>query len=796
MPIEKNLPDDETEIEIEMPEASNEAPEGDIEVILEPDGGVTVEMGEDEHEEVPFDANLADVIDESELGHISSELMALLDADKASRGDWEKQYSKGLELLGFSYEERTKPFKGACGTSHPMLTEAIIQFQAQAFKELMPAEGPVKTQVLGKETREKLSKAERIKEYMNYELTCGMPDYTPEFDQLLFFTGYGGSAFKKVYEDPQTQKMVSKLVLPDDLFIPYNGSSIMSKCPRITHRIPMDANEYRKLVAVGFYKDIDIQPVVASTPGDVIQDSVNKLTGIVPSGEPEEIFLLEFHVDLDIPGFEDKDENGEPTGIKLPYIVTIEESNNRVVGVRRNWKQKEGYKCRKEYFVHYVLVEGPGAYGLGFVHLIGGLTRTATSAMRQLIDSGTLANLPAGFKAKGARIANDDVPLQPGEWRDIDAGGADLQTSMLPLPYKEPSQTLFTLLGFCVEAGKRLASIADMQVGDGNQQAAVGTTIALLEKGSNIMSAIHKRMHYAQRLEFKLLAEGFGESLPEEYPYDVPGASRKIKRSDFDGSVDVVPVADPNIFSTAQRITLAQTQLQIAQSAPQMHNLYEAYRRVYEALGTKNIDTILTPQNPDKPKDPASENADVLDGVKLKAFPGQQHDAHIAAHLMQGISPLLQANPLAAVELQKHILEHVRIKAEEDTEAEIFRMYGVDPQGMVSDIQREAMIATKVATYMQEVRKVQEGLLGDQSDPIVALKQQELAQSAQRDQAKSQLENQRLAMDAADKQKQDQIDMNKIQSNEKIAAERSRIAQEKLNLAMMQGANNATQIRK
>jgi len=796
MPIEKNRPEDDVEIEIEMPEASNEAPESDIEVILEPDGGVTVEMGEDEHEEVPFDANLADVIDDSELGYIASELVTLLDADKASRGDWEKQYSKGLELLGFSYEERTKPFKGACGTSHPMLTEAIIQFQAQAFKELMPAEGPVKTQVLGKETREKLSKAERIKEYMNYELTCGMPDYTPEFDQSLFFAGYGGSVFKKVYQDPQTGKMVSKLVLPDDLFIPYNGSSIMSKCPRITHRIPMDANEYRKLAAVGFYRDINVQPTTNSSPGDVIQDSIDKLTGIVPAGEPEEIFLLEFHVDLDIPGFEDKDEKGEPTGIKLPYIVTIEESNNRVVGVRRNWKEKDGVKCRKEYFVHYVLVEGPGAYGLGFVHLIGGLTRTATSAMRQLIDSGTLANLPAGFKAKGARIANDDVPLQPGEWRDIDAGGADLQSSMLPLPYKEPSQTLFTLLGFCVEAGKRLASIADMQVGDGNQQAAVGTTIALLEKGSNIMSAIHKRMHYAQRLEFKLLAEGFGESLPEEYPYDVPGASRKIKRSDFDGSVDVVPVADPNIFSTAQRITLAQTQLQIAQSAPQMHNLYEAYRRVYEALGTKNIDTILTPQNPDKPKDPATENADVLDGVKLKAFPGQQHDAHIAAHLMQGISPLLQANPLAAVELQKHILEHVKIKAEEDTEAELFRQYGVDPQGMVSDIQKEALVAMKVATYMQEVRKVQEGLIGDQSDPIVKLKEQELAQSAQRDQGKQALEQQRLQMDAMDKQKQDQIDMNKIQSNEKIAAERSRIAQEKLNLAMIQGANNAAQIRK
>jgi hypothetical protein len=788
MPIDKNRYEDEEEIDIELPEIEIKAPEGDIEIILEEDGGATVELGEDEDEEVPFDANLAEVVDPSELGAISSELLALFDADKASRGDWEKQYSKGLELLGFSYEERTKPFKGACGTSHPMLTEAIIQFQAQAFKELLPAEGPVKTQVIGKETRDKLAKAERVKEFMNYQLTCEMQEYTPEFDQLLFYTGYGGSAFKKVYEDPQTKKMVSKLVLADDLFIPYNGSSVMSKCPRITHRIPMDVNEYKKLVACGFYRDVNVQPSQGSA-GDVIQDSINKITGIVPSGEPEELFLLEFNVEWDLRGFEDKDEDGEETGIKLPYVITIEEYSNQVVGIRRNWKQKDGVKCRKEWFVHYPLIEGPGAYGLGFVHLIGGLTKSATSAMRQLIDAGTLANLPAGFKAKGARIANDDVPLQPGEWRDIDVGGAELQSSMLPLPYKEPSQTLFTLMGFCVEAGKRLASIADMQVGDGNQNAAVGTTIALLEKGATIMSAIHKRMHYAQRLEFKLLAEGFGESLPEEYPYDVPGASRKIKRSDFDGSVDVQPVADPNIFSSAQRITLAQTQLQIAQSAPQMHNLYEAYRRVYEALGTKNIDMILTPQNPDKPKDPASENADVLDGVALKAFAGQQHDAHIMSHIMQGMSPILQSNPMAAVQLQKHVLEHIKIKAEEDTEAEIFKTYGTDPEGLVSELQREAMVALKVVENLKEVRKVQDELTGDQSDPLIKLKEQEIAQNAKRDEARTQLEAQRLQLDQADKAKQDQIDMQKIQSNEKIANERLMAAMQK------QGAQNATQIR-
>ena len=790
MAIENNRPYEEEEIEIEMPEPTLRAPESDIEVILDEDGGATVELGEEEDEEVPFDANLADVIDESELGHISSELLALFDADKASRGDWEKQYADGLKLLGFTYEERSKPFKGSCGTSHPLLAEAVVQFQAQAFKELMPSEGPVKTQVLGKETREKIAKAERVKEFMNYELTCEMEEYTPEFDQQLWWTAYGGSTFKKVYKDPTLNRMVSKLCLPENIFIPYNGSSIVSKCERLTHRIPMSENMFKKLAAQGFYRDVNVQTLTPPSIGNEIKDETDRLMGVQAGSESEELFLLEFHVDWDIPGFEDKNEDGEETGIKLPYVITIDEASGRVVSVRRNWEEKNERKVRKEYFVHYVFVEGPGAYGLGYVHLIGGLTKSATSALRQLIDAGTLSNLPAGFKAKGARIMNDDVPLQPGEWRDIDVGGADITSSMLPLPYKEPSQTLYALLGFCVEAGQRMASIADMQVGDGNQQAAVGTTIALLEKGSNIMSAVHKRMHYAQKLEFKLLAQGFGNTLPEEYPYDVVGASRKIKRSDFDGSVDVQPVADPNIFSSAQRITLAQTQLQVAQSAPQMHNMYEAYRRVYESLGTKNIDAILMPQNPDKPKDPATENGEVLDGVQLRAFAGQQHDAHIKAHLMQGLSPITQSVPGAPVALQKHIYEHVRLKAEEDTEAELFKQYGVDPGSLVSDLQREGMVALKVAQYLEDVKKQQQEMSGNQEDPLVELKKQELQQSAQRDNQKSQIEQQRLQMEQADKAEQDKIDRERIQSAQDIAQLRSNTT-----LMKTQGGLNAPQNR-
>jgi hypothetical protein len=434
-----------------------------------------------------------------------------------------------------------------------------------------------------------------------------------------------------------------------------------------------------------------------------------------------------------------------------------------VVGIRRNWRENDALKQRRNYFVHYVLVEGPGAYGLGFVHLIGGLSKGATSALRQLIDAGTLANLPAGFKAKGARIADDSDPIQPGEWRDIDVGGAEISASLLPLPYKEPSQVLFGLLGFLVDAGKRLSSTADMQVGDGNQYAQVGTTLALLERGSMVMSSIHKRMHYAQTLEFRLLFEGFGTFLPDEYPYEVPGASRRVKRSDFNNMVSVLPVADPNIFSTAQRIQLAQMQLQLAQSAPNMHNMYEAYYRVYAALNVRDIDGILLPQNTQMPRDPATENADVLNNMQLKAFAGQQHDAHIITHLMMGLSPILQSNPMSAMMLQRHILDHVRIKAEEDVEADLFKAYGTDPDRMVSQIQKEGMVALRIAQYMKDVRDLQDQLTGGGGeDPIVALKQQELQQRAQADQADNQIDQQRLALDQQRLQQRGQIDQQRL----------------------------------
>jgi hypothetical protein len=741
------------------------APESDIEIIIEEDGGATVEMGEKDAEEVDFYANLADVIDPDELVSVGLDVSALFEADKGSRSEWESMYAKGLDLLGFRMEERTKPFRGASGATHPMLTEAIIQFQAQAFKELMPAGGPVRSQIMGKETVEKFQQAGRVQDFMNYQLTTVMEEYTPEFDQQLFYTGYGGSTFKKVYYDYQLGRMVSKLCLADDVYIPYNGSSVVSQCPRLTHRIAMDSNEYKKRALAGEYLDVVADTYATPSDPSQIQAAVDKITGIQPTTDVGEVFLLEQLVDLDLPGFEDRDEKGEPTGIKLPYVVTLIEDSLKVVGIRRNWREEDEKRLRRNYYVHYVLVEGPGAYGLGFVHLIGGLAKGATSALRQLNDAGTLANLPAGFKAKGARIADDSNPIQPGEWRDIDAGGAELSASLMPLPYKEPSQTLFALLGFLVDAGKRLSSTADMQIGDGNQYAQVGTTLALLERGSMVMSSIHKRLHYAQTLEFRLLFEGFGEYMPDEYPYEVPGASRRIKKADFNTMVSVQPVADPNIFSSAQRIQIAQMQLQLAQSAPNMHNMYEAYYRMYAALNIRDIDGVLLPQNTNSPRDPASENSDVLNGMKLKAFAGQQHDAHIANHLMMGLSPILQANPISAAELQKHILDHVRLKAEEDVEAELFKAYGTDPDRMVSAIQKEGMVAIKIAVYMQEVRKMQEEMAGGEEgpDPLIKLKETEIQQRAQNDQAKIALDQKRLALDEQKQQESMQLNRQKLQ---------------------------------
>ena len=763
-------------IEVEMTEALIPMDEEDVEIVMDDDGGATINMGPEEEEyESKHTENLAERLDEDKLDRIGQDILLLLDGDLASREEWSNTYAKGMKLLGFQYEEKTQPFRGASGAHVPLLAEAIIQFSAQAMKELMPAGGPVRTQVVGKSNRNREMQAERVQEFMNYQITTVMKEYTPDYDQMLWYVGYGGSAFKKVYFDRAKMRCVSPFIAPDNFVMPYNGSSNPWENERSLQIVPMSANALKTNQVSGFYRDVELSATAGGT--SEIEDAEDKVSGTSPNELDEEFTLIEAHMLCDVPGYEHKD------GLKLPYIITVDKDSGKVLSIYRNWNEEDDTYTPAHYYVHYMFLPGPGSMGYGLVHLLGNLNRASTAALQQLIDAGTFSNLPAGFKARGLRIADSDKPLQPGEFRDIDAGGAELASALLPLPYKEPSQVLFTLLGFCIDMGRRIASIADMQVGDGNQQAAVGTTIALLERGAMVMSGIHKRLHYAQKLEFELMANCFAKYLPNEYPYDVVGGDRKVFKKDFDERVDVIPVADPNVFSTAQKIMMAQTQLQLAQSAPQIHNIYEAYRRMYEALGTKDIDMLLKPDDTlhPRPKDPASENADALDGKNLTAFAGQQHDAHIVCHLIQGMSPIVQGNPLSAAILTKHILDHVRLKAEEQVEAQIFASYGPEGMSIVSDIQKEAQVAMFVAQGMAELRKISQEMSGANApDPLVALKEQELQLRAQDAERKAQIDQQNLALKAQDMQQDAAFNQQKLQSNEQIAAEKAAIARERI----------------
>jgi hypothetical protein len=602
--IDKALPNEvRKSIEIEGPETAveenielqEELPnQGETEITPMEDGGVEInfEPGafNQAQSENHYD-NLAELLPEEILMPLGSELYQNYSDYKSSRQDWEQSYIKGLDLLGFKYEQKTEPFQGASGATHPVLAEAVTQFQALAYKELLPAQGPVRTQTVGAPSPEKSSQAERVKEFMNYQLMDQMPEYETEFDQMLFYLPLSGSAFKKVYYDELLGRAVSKFVPADDLIVPYTATSL-DDAESMIHRIKTSGNDLRKQQVGGFYRDIDLTPGYENETA--LDKKEHELEGIRQTGKPEDVFtLLECHVNLDIEGFEDRGPDGETTGIKLPYIVTIEENSRQVLSIRRNYEVGDVLRKKISYFVHFKFLPGLGFYGFGLIHMIGGLSRTATSALRSLLDAGTLSNLPAGFKQRGIRIRDDAQSIQPGEFRDVDAPGGNIRDAFMTLPFKEPSPTLLQLMGVVVQAGQRFASIADMQVGEGNQQAAVGTTVALLERGSRTMSAIHKRLYVALKNEFKLLARVFKLYLPQEYPYDVVGGERVIKQADFDDKVDILPVADPNIFSQTQRISIAQTELQLAQSNPQIHNLYAAYRNMYEAIGVKNIDLIL-----------------------------------------------------------------------------------------------------------------------------------------------------------------------------------------------------------
>ncbi len=774
MPVE-DFEDDEIEVE----EVESEDP---LEIIEEEDGSVLFNFEDAIAEEIQAepDANLAEVLDERVLMQVAMELIGYYEDDKGGRQDWEDAYTEGLDLLGIKYEQRDEPFRGSSGVTHPLIAEAVTQFQAQAYKELLPSSGPVRTQVVGAATPDVEMQSQRVQEFMNFQITHVMDEYDPEMDRLLFYLPLAGSAFKKVYFDDILDRAVSKFVPADDLLVPYNATDL-SSASRVTHVIRMNTNDVRKNQAAGFYREVDI---TAYASDDEVRSKERELQGVEHAGgDEQDCTLLEVHTDLDLPGFEHVSPiDGEQTGIKLPYIVTIDEGSGKILAIRRNWREGDEYYKKVQYFSHYKFLPGLGFYGFGLLHMIGGLGRSATSILRQLIDAGTLANLPAGFKARGIRIRDSDEPLSPGEFRDIDVPGGALRESILPLPYKEPSQTLMALLGFIVDAGRRFAAIADLQVGDGNQQAAVGTTVALLERGSKVMSAIHKRLHYAQKQEFRMLARVFAESLPPMYPYDVYGAEATIKQADFDERVDVIPVSDPNIYSMSQRLALAQTQLQLAQTNPQMHNLHEAYRRIYEAIGVHNIEALLPTPEPPQPTDPSIENARAIIQQNLQAFPTQDHDAHMTAHIIFMKTPVPAASPPVFALLQAHLCEHIALKARgvADAERRVMIEQSLQAGQQPPPVDVESRVAELIAQYTEEVMAALMPPPEGEVDPLVQLRSKELDIKAADLQRKASEFDQRLVFDVAKEAAKEEMAAEKIDSQEDIAMLRAEVNRERI----------------
>ena len=798
--IDKGLPNTRTKLEIpseeelqavELQEPVEE--KGPIEVVPEEDGGATIDFepgainipGTESH----FD-NLADILPEENLEPIGNEMVQNYMDYKGSRKDWENAYTQGLDLLGFKYENRTEPFQGASGATHPVLAEAVTQFQAQAYKELLPADGPVRTDIIGVKNPGTEQQSERVKDYMNYLIMDQMREYESEFDSMLFHLPLAGSTFKKVYYDVPMGRVVSKFVPADELIVPYTATSL-DDAEAIIHTVKISENELRKQQVNGFYADVELGPPGTDVNGE-LKKKERELEGTKKTGKNEPVYtLLECHVNLDLEGFEDVGADGEPTGIKLPYIVTVEEGSRKVLSIRRNYAPNDLKKNKIQYFVHFKFLPGLGFYGFGLIHMIGGLSRTATAALRQLLDAGTLSNLPAGFKQRGVRVRDEASPIQPGEFKDVDAPGGNLRDAFFPLPYKEPSPTLLNLLGVVVQAGQRFAAIADMQVGDGNQAAAVGTTVALLERGSRVMSAIHKRCYAAMKTEFKLLSKVVAQYLPPEYPYDVVGGARNIKQADFDDRIDIIPVADPNIFSMSQRITLAQTQLQIATSNPQLHNMYQIYRNMYDAIGVKNVDAVLPPPAPMAPMDPSMEHINAMAGKNFQAFPGQDHRAHITAHLNFMSTNMVRNNPSIMAAIQKNILEHISLMAQEQVQLEfreqmmqmqqMQQMAAMDPQiqAQLQDLtnQIEARKAILIAEMTEEFMKEEKEITSQfDNDPLLKLKSREVDLRAMENERKKQNDEANQDLNRAKLMQAQEIAEDKLEQNEDLAKLRAGVS--------------------
>ena len=804
--IDKSLPNEEQELKVPSPEEIEVAEQEKQQEVNEQGEPVEVTENEDGSVDINYDpsigsveggqehyANLAEHLPDDVLGRLGSTLFQNYQDYKNSRKDWERSYKEGLDLLGFKYDNRTEPFQGASGATHPVLAEAVTQFQALAYKELLPAEGPVRTQIMGVPTPEKEQQSQRVKDFMNYQIMDKMKDYEPDFDSLLFHLPLAGSAFKKVYYDEATSMACSKFVPADDLIVPYTATSL-DDAESIIHRVQISENELRKQQVAGFYRDVELKP------GPVNETEVEKkereLEG-QSKGRDEDVFnLLECHVHLDLEGFEDMGDDQEPTGIKLPYVVTVEENSIEVLSIKRNYEIGDSLRNKIDYFVHFKFLPGLGFYGFGLIHMIGGLSRTATAALRQLLDAGTLSNLPAGFKQRGIRIRDDAQSIQPGEFRDVDAPGGNIRDAFMMLPFKEPSQTLLSLMGVVVQAGQRFASIADLQVGEGNQQAAVGTTVALLERGSRTMSAIHKRIYAALKQEFKLMSRVFKLYLPQEYPYDVVGGQRMIKQTDFDDRVDILPVADPNIFSQTQRISLAQSELQLAQSNPQIHNLYQAYRNMYEALGVKDIDKLLKRPPIPAPKDPALEHIDALAGKPFQAYPGQDHRAHITSHLNFMATNMARNNPQIMALLEKNCFEHISLMAQEQVEVEFrqemeqIKAMQQNPQAMQNPQMQmqlkmiaekiEARKAQLIADMMEEFMKEEKKITSQfDNDPIAKLRARELDLQAQENARKKQEGEERINLDKMRAMMNQENQDEKLEQNEDLAKLRANTSIEK-----------------
>jgi len=817
--IDKSLPNQKTTVKLPGEEEIEEVIQENIKEVDAEGQPVEVKMTEEGGAEISFDpsaaspeggedhyANLAEFLDDGVLDSLGAKLTEDYRDYRNSRKDWEDSYREGLDLLGFKYERRTEPFRGASGVTHPVLAEAVTQFQATAYKELLPADGPVRAQILGDINEAKQDQAHRVKDFMNWQLMDQMKEYEPEFDQMLFYLPLAGSTFKKVYYDELLGRAVSKFVPADDLVVPYAATSL-EDAESVIHVIKVSENDLRKQQVAGFYRDIELgKPPITENE---LKKKEHELEGITKDKQDDIYTLIECHVNLDLEGYEDiNPEDGEPTGIKLPYIVTIDESTFKVLAIRRNFKLNDQLKKKKEYFVHFKFLPGLGFYGFGLIHMIGGLSRTATSALRQLLDAGTLANLPAGFKTRGIRVRDDAQPLQPGEFRDVDAPGGNIRDSFMQLPYKEPSQTLLQLMGIVVGAGQRFAAIADNQVGDMNQQAAVGTTVALLERGSRVMSAIHKRLYVGLKQEFKLLSDVFKTYLPPVYPYDVPNARREIKQADFDDRIDILPVADPNIFSQTQRISMAQMQLQLASSNPQLHNLYQAYRSMYEAVGIKNINSILPPPQKPIPMDPALEHIVAMSNKPFQAFPGQDHKAHIDAHLHFMSLNMVQNNPMVMAAVQKNILEHISFMAQEQVQLEFIEelkelqmlqqqigpMMQQNPQMVQQhpagqriqqitnqiEARKAVLIAEMTAEYAKEENKITGGFGGD---PLMKLKARELDLRAMDNERKKEYDDERIGLDTMKAMMNDQQHDEKLEQNEELAHLRAGVSLAKQQMA-------------